>query len=71
MPSQVIHASSYDKWSRTLFITFTSGELYAYLEVEPDVVEALRSAGSRGRYFAYNIRNRYPFQRLEPGAGQP
>ena len=67
MPSQVIRAFTYDERSRTLFITFTSGELYAYLDVEPAVHEQLRAAGSRGRYFAHNIRNRYRYRRMDSG----
>jgi hypothetical protein len=68
MPSQVIRQYSYDPVSKTLFITFTSGELYAYLDVPPQTVEELKTASSRGRYFAYKIRNRYRYRRLEAGA---
>ncbi len=71
MPSQVIQAYSYDEETATLFITFTSGELYAYLAVPPEVVERLRAAGSRGRFFAYNIRNRYDYRKLEAARQAP
>lgn len=66
MPSQVIRAFTYDERSRTLFITFTSGDLYAYLDVEPHIHAQFRTAGSRGRFFAYNIRNRYRYRRMGP-----
>lgn len=65
-PSQVIAEHSYDAQTRTLFITFTSGELYAYLRVEPEVYAAFRAAPSLGRFFAYAIRPRYRYRRL-PG----
>lgn len=71
MPSQVIRRYSYDETTRTLFITFTSGDLYAYLDVEPEVQAALKAAGSRGRYFAYNIRNRYRYRRMGPDEDPP
>jgi hypothetical protein len=66
MPSQVIRDFSYDEDTQTLFITFTSGELYAYLQVPAVVVERLRAAGSRGRFFAYNIRDRYAYRKMQP-----
>jgi hypothetical protein len=68
MPSQVIQAYSYDDATETLFITFTSGELYAYRPVPAAVVKRFAAAGSRGRFFAYNIRNRYAYTKLEAGA---
>lgn len=71
MLSQVIQASSYDERSRTLFITFTSGELYAYLDVPPRVFADLRAAPSRGRYFAYKIRSRYLYRRMTDDDGEP
>ncbi len=67
MPSQVIRDATYDDRSRTLFINFVSGELYAYLAVEPETWAQLRAAPSRGRYFARNIRTRYRYRRMGPG----
>ena len=64
MPSTAIRALAYDPDSRTLFVTFTSGEIYAYGEVAPEAYEAFRSAGSRGGFFAARIRDRYPYRRL-------
>jgi hypothetical protein len=64
MPSTVIRSHSYDAASKTLFIIFTSGEPYAYLGVPAEVVEGLKTAPSRGRYFARHIRGRYPYRRL-------
>jgi hypothetical protein len=35
--------------------------------VEPQVYDRFRGAGSRGRFFAYEIRNRYRYRRIETG----
>ena len=64
MPSTVIQDHSYDPETGTLFITFRSGELYAYLNVEPKVWLGLNRAFSKGRYFAGHIRDRYEFHRM-------
>ncbi|HEX3729975.1 MAG TPA: KTSC domain-containing protein [Opitutaceae bacterium] len=65
MPSEVIANRSYDPDTRTLFITFTSGELYAYDGVEPETWNALQQARSKGRFFQKHIRDRYPYGRVE------
>lgn len=65
MPSEVIQNRSYDVQTRTLFITFTSGELYAYDGVEPETFEAMQRAVSKGRFFMKHIRGRYPYAKVE------
>ena len=65
MPSEVIRNRSYDVQTRTLFITFTSGELYAYDGVEPEIVQAMQRAPSKGRFFMKHIRGRYPYAKIE------
>lgn len=69
MPSQVIAGFSYDAPTRTLFIAFTSGDLYAYLDVPPQIPPAFRDSPSKGRYFAANIRGRFAYRRMDPDAG--
>jgi hypothetical protein len=64
MPSSVIRTYSYDAATNTLFITFTSGELYAYLDVPPQIPEGMRRAISKGRYFSRHIRDRYRYRRM-------
>jgi hypothetical protein len=64
MPSAVIERFTYDEATRTLVIRFRSGADYAYFDVPPQVVRDLRAAGSRGRYFARHIRERYATARL-------
>ena len=65
MPSEVIKDFRYDDQSRTLFVTFQSGELYAYDGVEPQTHAAMRRAISRGRFFMKHIRGRYAYGRVE------
>ena len=46
MPSSVIRQFSYDEPHRRLRITFTSGDVYDYLDVPPMIFEGLRAAAS-------------------------
>ncbi|HYC99434.1 KTSC domain-containing protein [Brevundimonas sp.] len=64
MPSSVIRRFSYDEPHRRLRVTFTSGDVYEYDEVPPEVNEAFRAAFSKGRFFGPNIRDRYPYRRV-------
>ena len=59
MPSTVIRDFSYNVASRRLVVTFVTGSIYAYAEVPPDVVNAFRNSGSRGRFFNQEIRDSY------------
>jgi hypothetical protein len=65
MPSEVIKDFRYDEQSRTLFITFQSGELYAYDGVEPETYAAMGRSISRGRFFMKHIRGRYAYGKVE------
>lgn len=65
MPSEVIRGFSYDEDTRTLFVTFTSGDLYAYQDVEREVVRGWKAAISKGRYFSRHIRDRYAYGKVE------
>jgi len=61
MPSEVIKDFRYDEQSRTLFVIFQSGELYAYDGVEPETYAALTRSISRGRFFMKHVRDRYAY----------
>jgi len=65
MPSSVIRRFSYDEPRRRLRVTFTSGDVYEYDEVPPEVDAAFRAAFSKGQFFGPNIRDRYPYRRVE------
>ncbi|MDR3497408.1 MAG: KTSC domain-containing protein [Ancalomicrobiaceae bacterium] len=64
MPSTAIRQFSYDEESHTLFVTFIDGDLYAYLDVEPQIYADMQRAPSKGRFFAYRVRNRYGHRKL-------
>ena len=65
MPSEVIKDFRYDDQSRTLFVTFQSGELYAYDAVEPETYAAMKHAASRGRFFMEQVRGRYAYGKVD------
>ena len=65
MPSSVIRRFSYDEPHRRLRVTFTSGDVYDYEAVPPEVVAEFRAAFSKGRFFGRNIRDRYACRRVE------
>ena len=71
MPSSVIRRFRYDEASRTLTITFVSGQRYAYAEVPPDVHRRFVEAFSKGRFFAAHVRDRFAFRRLDDEGGPP
>ena len=61
--SGVLASAGYDEDARTLEIEFTSGSVYRYYEVPPDVYDGLRAAESHGEYFSHHIRDEYPYER--------
>lgn len=66
MPSTVIRSFDYDPGEQALTVTFTTGRVYRYNEVPPDVAERFRGAFAKGRFFNARIRDRYDFTELEP-----
>lgn len=68
MPSSVIRRFSYDEPQRRLRVTFTSGDVYDYDAVPPEVVADFRAAFSKGQFFGPNIRDRYEYRRVERGS---
>ena len=61
--SSAIRSVDYDAESETLFVRFTSGKRYAYLDVPAAVYEAFLAAESKGGFFADEIRGAYEFHR--------
>jgi hypothetical protein len=66
MPSTVIQDFSYNVATRQLVVTFVTGRIYAYADVPPDVVNAFRNSGSRGRFFNSEIRDNYKCREITP-----
>lgn len=62
--STAIRDIDYDEDRNKLFVRFTSGAEYVYVGVPSPVHRAFAEAPSKGGFFAHEIRDRYPFNRL-------
>lgn len=54
----------YDRTTDTLQVDFVDGSTYEYMNVPPQTHRAFQSAGSKGEFFARQIRGRYPYERV-------
>ena len=70
MPSHVIRDFTYNVATRQLVITFVTGRVYAYAAVPPDVHNAFRASGSKGRFFNQEIRDNYDCREITSSAGE-
>ena len=57
--STALAAAGYSKRLRALEIEFRNGAIYRYLNVTPDVYDALLNARSKARFYDQNIRHKY------------
>ena len=62
--SRAIRSVDYDAESRTLFVRFIDGDLYAYFDVPPKVYDDFRTARSKGGFFARRVRDRYRYKKI-------
>ena len=69
--SEAIARVEYDVATRTLFVQFTSGEWYAYLDAPPCVYARMIAAPSKGRFFQAKVRDRYAYVRLPLSPSRP
>jgi lysyl-tRNA synthetase class 2 len=63
--STAIHSIDYDGARAKLFVRFASGERYVYVGVPGEVHRSFLDADSKGRFFQAEIRDRYPYNRLD------
>jgi lysyl-tRNA synthetase class 2 len=63
--STAITDIDYDAARDKLTVRFTSGERYIYVGVPDEVHRSFVEADSKGRFFQMEIRDRYPFNRLD------
>ena len=63
--STAIQAIDYDEGRAKLFVRFTSGERYVYVGVPGEVCRSFLEADSKGRFFVAEIRDQYPYNRLD------
>jgi hypothetical protein len=72
--SSAIKSVGHDKSSQTLEVEFNSGAVHRYTGVNSVTASKLRTAKSVGGFFAANIRDAYPSERVDeatPPAAQP
>lgn len=63
--SSAISAIDYDGERAKLMVRFASGECYVYVGVPGEVHRSFCDAQSKGRFFQAEIRDRYPYNRLD------
>jgi hypothetical protein len=66
MPSTAIRAFHYRSESNELEVTFITGRRYIYFDVPQDVVDAFRSASSKGAFFNTQIRPYFDYREIAP-----
>lgn len=66
MPSSVIKDFEYEPELARLTISFTTGRVYEYYMVPPDVAASFTAAISKGTYFNTRIRDRFSFREVVP-----
>jgi uncharacterized Fe-S cluster-containing MiaB family protein len=70
MPSSVIRRYQYDRTTKVLSVVFTSGAVYDYFEVPPEVADAFAAARSKGEFFGRVIRPFFEFEKVrDPDEG--
>lgn len=62
--SSNIVSVGYDAPSETLEVEFMSGSVYQYYNVPQPTYDAFISAPSAGQFFAYQIKNAFPYSRV-------
>ena len=63
--SSNVRAIGYDEPKSILFVRFYSNALYIYKGVPRQEFEGLKNASSVGSYLHRNIKNLYPYERIE------
>lgn len=64
MPSSVVRNMRYNAATRTLRIWYVSGRAYDYKAVPEEVFEAMKAAGSKGRFLNEFIKGNYAFEKV-------
>ena len=62
--SKMFTAAAYAMERRTLYLRFTSGEVYRYFEFPKEDYQEFLHAESQGRYFLSHIRDNFRYERL-------
>ncbi|HEY8896538.1 MAG TPA: KTSC domain-containing protein [Niastella sp.] len=64
MPSSVVAHIDYYPGSATLRITYTSGEIYDYLQVPLKIYEAMKKTTSKGSYLNKFIKPHFSYRKI-------
>lgn len=67
--STAITDIEYENEHGKLFVRFADGDRYVYVGVPGEVHRSFLDADSKGGFFADEIRDVYPYNRLEPWNG--
>jgi hypothetical protein len=59
--SSNIQSGDYDEASKTLLITFNTGRRYEHYGVPQELWEALKDAGSKGRFYSQFIKGKFAY----------
>jgi len=63
--SSNLSAIAYDEVNKKLYVQFSSGGIYSYSDVIPEVHEQFMVSESKGRFFHANVKSAgYKYQRL-------
>lgn len=62
--SSNIASVGYDAGSQTLEVEFQDGYVYQYYNVPQGIYDELMSAPSKGKFLAFQIKDRFPFSRV-------
>ena len=62
--SSTIRSVGYEPNSQTLEIEFTSGSIYQYSRVSPEIYRKLMAAPTIGSYFKNNIEDEFTTKRI-------
>jgi hypothetical protein len=65
MPSTVVKTYEYNPDSKTLRVTYLSGNVYDYLEVPEKVYKLMKASVSKGRYLNKHIKGHYDFVQID------
>ncbi|HEV2806046.1 MAG TPA: KTSC domain-containing protein [Chthoniobacterales bacterium] len=64
--STAVATVGYSKKLHALEIEFRNGAIYRYLDVDPEIYEALLKAESKARFYDDNIRHKYRSLHVRP-----
>ena len=62
--STAIRDIRYEDDRQKLFVTFVDGGEYVYVGVPGEVHRSFLDADSKGQFFAYEIRDQYPYNKV-------